>query len=1069
MIKNNEIEKKQKKNTRNKARTKVLLALLMLSIIGISSLFLGNNDEIEKLEINPIIKNIQDREYIDSLRRIDSYEEKVVDGNIFSKEYDSTNKELLIKDDKDITLISIKLNSPYAVSNLIASDDTKVAEFVLVNWDDNKDTLFDGVSYFNVKDSYNEIDRTFNYKYGTDNEVCNFGDCYTETTWTSFNSLDELPNKNIKIGAFTQTYSLESIEWIPSIEGFEILEWASWNISDVTKIGEIGTAPQVQPNTMFFHPNGTKLYIGGNSPSGVQEYNLTIPWIVSTAVFSSSIGGLPGLADTQDMWFKPDGTAFYTVDNANRIVDTFVMSSPWLVNTSTSNGDNFTMSDLLDGIGLAFNDDGTKMYGGDSNEIIIEYNLTIPWIVSTAVLSTSISVGPYDVYGIYFKTDGTRMYKGSAGNQVITEYLLDIPWLVNTSHFVADLGPLGYTARAPRFDTSGERLYWVDATNDKILQFQGNDTFPVVTLNSPANNTQSVNGTWTFNCSAKDGNIIQNISLYIDGIFNFTVIDGITNDTNLTKTLNLGHGNPRTYIWNCLAYDHTNNLDWGVNRTLTLNYTNENSQTFSTSVIERSSQVFSINITYDTSTFSNAQAILKYNNTDFSGTKQIIGNEIIFNRTIIVPSITAKTNFTFYWEIILTNGGDHKFNSSFQNQTVNSITIDDCSSNSIELYNFTIVDEKTQKKLGGVAFNTSAEVNINMFTADRSVLITEYFQNFSKTNSFKICLNSSLTGGEQYNLDAQVKYTAQGYVDEYYHIQSSIISSNTLANNITLYSLDNVSSTTFEIIYKDENFLPLSNALIQIQRKYISEGVFRTVEIPKTDSNGETIAHLEEENVIYKFIIVKNGVILAIFDDFLVKCEDPVLGTCEININAFKSSLEPKIFTNVDDFAFTLTYNRTTRTVESLFTIPSGTVATVSLNTTLADGLGTIVVCSDTITSASGTLSCTVPTSFGNSTILVDINKNGRQVAYSSVGIQEDPSELYGANLMFLGMFLMLMMIGVGLGPSPMISGVFLIIGAILSIAFNLVANTGFFGYSATILWLIIAIVIILMKGARRE
>jgi len=31
------------------------------------------------------------------------------------------------------------------------------------------------------------------------------------------------------------------------------------------------------------------------------------------------------------------------------------------------------------------------------------------------------------------------------------------------------------------------------------------------------------------------------------------------------------------------------------------------------------------------------------------------------------------------------------------------------------------------------------------------------------------------------------------------------------------------------------------------------------------------------------------------------------------------------------------------------------------------------------------------------------------------------------------------------------------------------VANTGFIGYGATFLWLVIAIVIVLMKGARRE
>ena len=263
--------------------------------------------------------------------------------------------------------------------------------------------------------------------------------------------------------------------------------------------------------------------------------------------------------------------------------------------------------------------------------------------------------------------------------------------------------------------------------------------------------------------------------------------------------------------------------------------------------------------------------------------------------------------------------------------------------------------------------------------------------------------------------------------------------------------------------------MPLANALIQIQRKYISRGIFRTVEIPKTDSNGQTIAHLEEEDAVYTFIVVKNGVIQSIFTDFLVKCEDPVLGTCEIPLNAFKSHLEPETFINLDDFLFTLSYNRTTRVVKTIYTIPTGNSATILLNTTLYDGLGNQQVCSDSLTSASGTLTCTVPLSFGNTTIVNTIYKNGVQVARGMVGVQESPLSLYGANLIFLSLFLIITMVGVGLGSNPMISGIFLIFGAVLSLAFNLVANTGFFGYSATILWIIIAIIIVLMKGARRE
>ena len=263
--------------------------------------------------------------------------------------------------------------------------------------------------------------------------------------------------------------------------------------------------------------------------------------------------------------------------------------------------------------------------------------------------------------------------------------------------------------------------------------------------------------------------------------------------------------------------------------------------------------------------------------------------------------------------------------------------------------------------------------------------------------------------------------------------------------------------------------MPLSRALIQIQREDLVDGVFRTVEIPKTDSNGQTIAHLQEEDVTYTFIVVKDGIVRATFTDFLVKCDDPVLGSCRIDINAFKTHLEPETFVNTDDFSFVLSFNETTRSVKIIYTIPSGLTSTVLLNTTLYDGLGTTQACADSLTSASGTLSCVIPTGFGNTTVVNTISKDGVVVARGMVGVGQSPEQIYGANLMFLGFFLIITMVGIGLGGSPMISGIFLIIGAILSIAFQLVANTGLIGAGATILWLIIAVVIVLMKGARRE
>jgi len=165
----------------------------------------------------------------------------------------------------------------------------------------------------------------------------------------------------------------------------------------------------------------------------------------------------------------------------------------------------------------------------------------------------------------------------------------------------------------------------------------------------------------------------------------------------------------------------------------------------------------------------------------------------------------------------------------------------------------------------------------------------------------------------------------------------------------------------FKITYKDDQFNTVPGAIIQIQRKYIDEGVFKTIEIPLISSAGYTIAHLIRSDAIYNLIILKDGKVLDSFTNIVANCQNPTFTDCEININSFATGISPEDFTVGDDFSTTLTYDRTTRLVSATYVIPSGVSATTTLNVTLFDALGTSAVCADSLFAAGGTLSCTVP------------------------------------------------------------------------------------------------------------
>jgi len=366
--------------------------------------------------------------------------------------------------------------------------------------------------------------------------------------------------------------------------------------------------------------------------------------------------------------------------------------------------------------------------------------------------------------------------------------------------------------------------------------------------------------------------------------------------------------------------------------------------------------------------------------------------------------------------------------------------------------------------------NLTVELNMQVSSLG-GVLISNFSTTYNETNPFPVCTNNNFSSGENFLVDVQIRYDADGYASEFYHIQKDNLNISDFTTDIDLFDLDDTSNQIFKILYKDENFLPVEDALIQLQRKYISEGISKVVEIPKTDTDGETILNMELNEVIYTILVLKNGELLATFKSVIAECQNPSLSVCFLDLNSFASHIDPGDFTTLDDFTFTLTYDRPTRTIESIFSVPSGSSSQVKLNATLFDQLGNTQVCSDTLESSSGTLTCIVPDSFGNGSVSTFLTKDGEIIGEGIISLERAPQDIYGASIVFIGLFLMLTLIGVGTNDNPMINGILLMVGVILLVTLNIV-DTGagsFVGAGATILYVLIALLLVLIKGARRQ
>jgi len=493
----------------------------------------------------------------------------------------------------------------------------------------------------------------------------------------------------------------------------------------------------------------------------------------------------------------------------------------------------------------------------------------------------------------------------------------------------------------------------------------------------------------------------------------------------------------------------------------------EFNQTFPSDVAEKTVNQF--DITLDTLSGFTIISYFHYNNTRKLATLDNSGTHPRYSVNITSPTLGADVNITAFWNFTFINGSNTYVVLNSSNQTVRSFKVDDCTLNSVLLYNFSLKDEVLQTAINATKYNTTVEIDLDLFAVGETTAFAEFYNNFSENNNPQICLNATL-GNSTYQVDLHITYDGDGYAPETFHLQKSTITNDSITQSINLFDLTDTVSQEFKITYKDSNFLAVRDALVQIQRKYVNEGLFKTVEQPLTDAQGETLGHFQLGNIIYNIIISKNGVVLGTFNNILPICQNPTITDCIINLNSFATSISPDSYTTGDDFAYTMSYNKDTRNVGTTYTIPSGTSGTVILNVTLIDGTGTTSSCTDTITSPSGTLNCTIPSTSGNGTAIARITRAGALEGYAMISLEQTPASIYGGSLVLIGLIMIVSIIGIGVSNNPMITAIFGLVGGGMLIAMNLL-DTGvgsYIGAGATILWLFIAIVIILIKGSKR-
>lgn len=244
------------------------------------------------------------------------------------------------------------------------------------------------------------------------------------------------------------------------------------------------TTQENNPRFITFKSDGTAMYVGGVTYDTVYQYTLSTAWDLSTASYASKSFSVNSQESTPyGITFKDDGTKMYIVGTTSDTVYQYTLSTAWDVSTASYDSKSFSVSSQdTSPCDVKFKPDGTKMYVcGFSAEDVFQYSLSTAWDISTASYdSVNLSMNTEDQPqgGIYFNSDGTKMYMYGSDVYKIFEYDLSTAWDLSTASYNGVSSPSTFTedtsVRGFYFEPEGLKVYTLGGGSDKVYQYTSN-------------------------------------------------------------------------------------------------------------------------------------------------------------------------------------------------------------------------------------------------------------------------------------------------------------------------------------------------------------------------------------------------------------------------------------------------------------------------------------------------------------------------------------------------------------------------------------------------------------------
>jgi hypothetical protein len=561
------------------------------------------------------------------------------------------------------------------------------------------------------------------------------------------------------------------------------------------------------------------------------------------------------------------------------------------------------------------------------------------------------------------------------------------------------------------------------------------------------------NTTIQFNCSGSTDHDLTspNYEFWIGKSDNYWIYQNST--TNYYGyTFNQSNG---TYLFNCRANDGTDTSGFFItNISIYYNTTKQFAEQENHNAVVQAgtTQTYRYNLSLGDSV-SDINAVLLWNETTrVSATETNYSNKTgwIISKTIPFD-VPQYLNHTWKYNLTLLNGTVEYYSYNFtQNYTeVELFTIGCEMTNSTvwAVMNLSFRDDENESNLTGnieIAWTywlTSTGPNVNKtFSTSRSDI-----------NSTMICMSAVSDADDSYSVNAQIQYHYLGYDYRDYFLYHYQIDN--ITDYVHLYQILTADATKITFHLSDESSNPKVGYYIYAQKYDIGTDTYKLSAMGLTNDDGEDLISLRKDDAWYRFII-KDGDGNVVFTSQKQK----ILSTdlyFTITETTFSNLWDS--FSGID---YSLIFDNSSRKFTASYSTETGVVTEGCLQVYSIGVNGRTEYCDTCVTSASSTISCTVPVAAGNYIGTFYIKKDSVMDYINDLTITELVGNTFNFKLGKTGLLLTLVAVA-----TMSLAGVFSPIAAVVLgvAAFILMAILGVLqiGYIAILGIALIAIIII--------